>query len=106
MRFGESKLLELVAKVKVHRDAALSARYPAGIPNRLTITLGDGKQLVKEVEFPRGHARNPMSDTEVEAKFRRMAEPRFGKDRCGAILAACWRLDKLQNAGDLAKLMQ
>src|SRR5207248_10962857 len=54
-RFTDPALLELVAKVKVHRDAKLSARYPAGIPNRLTITLADGQQLVKEVEFPRGH---------------------------------------------------
>jgi 2-methylcitrate dehydratase len=98
-------LLDLVAKVKVHRDAALSQRYPAGIPNRLTITLADGKQLVKEVEFPRGHARNPMTDAEVEAKFRRMAEPRFGKPRCEAIVKACMELEKLKSAGDLVSLL-
>src|SRR5262249_35532196 len=67
-RFTDPALLDLVARVKVHRDAALSARYPAGIPNRVTVTLNDGRQLVKEVEFPRGHARNPMTDQQVEAK--------------------------------------
>jgi 2-methylcitrate dehydratase len=105
-RFSDPALLDLVAKVKVHRDAELSKRYPAGIPNRLTITLADGRQLVKEVEFPRGHARNPMTDAEVEAKFRRMAEPRFGKPRCEAILKACWELEKLQSAAELVKLLQ
>ncbi|OAI39444.1 2-methylcitrate dehydratase, partial [Planctomycetaceae bacterium SCGC AG-212-D15] len=65
-RFTDAALLELVAKIKLHRDSALSARYPRGIPNRLTITLSDGRQLVKEVEFPRGHAENPMADAEVE----------------------------------------
>src|SRR5204863_4870446 len=94
-RFSDTALLELVAKVKLHRDAALSARYPAGIPNRLTITLADGRQLVKAVEFPRGHARNPMTDAEVEKKFRTMVEPRYGKDRAGQILASCWRLEQL-----------
>jgi 2-methylcitrate dehydratase len=105
-RFSDPALLDLVAKVKVHRDAELSKRYPAGIPNRLTVTLADGKQLVKEVEFPRGHARNPMTDAEVEAKFRRLAEPRFGKARCDAILKACWELDKLKSTAELVKLMQ
>jgi 2-methylcitrate dehydratase len=105
-RFSDPALLELVAKVKIHRDSDLSARYPAGIPNRLTIALEDGRQLVKEVEFPRGHARNPMTDAEVEAKFWRMAEPRFKKERCAAILAACWQLEKLRNAGELVKLLQ
>src|SRR6266404_442558 len=77
-RFADPVLLDLVAKIEVHRDGALSARYPRGIPNRLTVTLNDGRKLVREVEFPRGHAQNPMSDAEVEQKFRSMVEPRYG----------------------------
>src|SRR5438270_13351389 len=64
-RITDAALLDLVAKVKIHRDAALSARYPRGIPNRLTVTMQDGRKLVREVEFPRGHAENPMTDAEV-----------------------------------------
>lgn len=105
-RFGDPALLTLVAKVKIHRDAELSRRYPAGIPNRLTIALADGKQLVKEVEFPRGHARNPMTDAEVEAKLRRMAEPRYGKERVQAILTACWNLEKCRSATELLELLR
>jgi 2-methylcitrate dehydratase len=105
-RLSDPALLDLVAKVKIHRDPALSARYPAGIPNRLTIALADGRQLVKEVEFPRGHARNPMTDAEVQTKFRRLAEPRFGKERCDAVLATCWQLERLHKAGELVKLLQ
>jgi 2-methylcitrate dehydratase len=93
-----------VAKVQVHRDPGLSARYPAGIPNRLTVTLADGKRLVREVEFPRGHARNPMTDSEVEAKFRSLVEPRYGKERADKILAMCWKLDELRSVGDLLQL--
>src|SRR5205807_8874539 len=44
-RFSDPELLTLVAKIKIHRDAALTARYPRGIPNRLTIKLKSGKQL-------------------------------------------------------------
>jgi 2-methylcitrate dehydratase len=103
-RFSDAKLLDLVAKVKVHRDAALSARYPRGIPNRLTVTLKDGRKLVREVEFPRGHAQNPMSDAEVEHKFRTLVEPRYGKERAGRMLKACWELEKLQSASELLRL--
>src|SRR5438445_1166974 len=48
-RFSDPALLNLVAKVTVHRDAGLSARYPNGIPNRLTVTLADARQLIREV---------------------------------------------------------
>ncbi len=104
-RFTDPFLLDLVGKVRLHREADLSARYPAGVPNRLTVTLEDGKQLVAEVEFPRGHARNPMTDAELEEKFRRLVEPRYGKERADAILAACWSLENLPEAGELIRLV-
>jgi 2-methylcitrate dehydratase len=104
-RFTDPALLELVAKVKVHRDKALSARYPRGIPNRITITQKDGRQLVREVEFPRGHSENPMTDAEVETKFRTLVEPRYGKRTAARILATCWDLEKLKHATDLVQLL-
>ena len=103
-RFTDPALLELVAKIKVHRDAALSARYPNGIPNRLTVTLADRRKLVKEVEFPRGHAHNPMTDAEVEKKFQQLVEPRYGKERADRILASCWELEKLRRVEDIMAL--
>lgn len=104
-RFTDPSLLELVAKVKVHRDAELNQRYPAGIPNRITVTKKDGKRFVREVEFPRGHARNPMTDAEVEHKFRTLAEPRYGKKTADKVLAACWELEKAKSAGELVGLL-
>jgi 2-methylcitrate dehydratase len=103
-KLNDANLLALTAKVRVHRDAGLSARYPRGIPNRLTVKLKDGRQLVREVEFPRGHAQNPMTDAEVEKKFRQLVEPRYGKERSDRILQACWKLEELGLAGDLVRL--
>jgi 2-methylcitrate dehydratase len=103
-RFTEPKVLELTAKVKVHLDDALTARYPRGIPNRLVVTLDDGRTFVREVEFPRGHAGNPMSDAEVEAKFRALVEPRYGKQRADQVLARCWKLEELSSVTELLAL--
>jgi 2-methylcitrate dehydratase len=104
-RFSDPTLLELVSKIVVHRDDALSARYPNGIPNRLTVTMKDGRKHVREVEFPRGHARNPMTDAEVEHKFRTLVEPRFGAKRADEMLAACWQLEELKSVRELMELL-
>jgi 2-methylcitrate dehydratase len=101
---ADPTLLDLVAKIKIHRDAGLSARYPAGIPNRLRITMKDGRKLEKEVEFPRGHARNPMTDAEVEKKFRTMVEPHFGADVASKILKMCWDLESLKSPTPLLEM--
>lgn len=104
-RFTDPKLVALTGKVKVHLDDALTARYPRGIPNRLTLTLTDGRRLVKEIEFPRGHAGNPMTDAEVEAKFRRAVEPRYGKPTADAVIGRCWDLESLTSVTDLIGLL-
>jgi 2-methylcitrate dehydratase len=104
-RFMDAALLDVVSRIKVHRDDELSARYPNGIPNRITVTLTDGRRLSREVEFPRGHAHNPMTDREVEQKFRSLVEPIYGKERSDRILATCWELETLSSAGDLVELL-
>ncbi|MCS6863862.1 MAG: MmgE/PrpD family protein [Gemmataceae bacterium] len=102
--FTNPQLVAFTRKVTVRHDPTLDARYPRGIPNRITLTLTDGRQLVKEVEFPRGHAGNPMTDAEVEAKFRRLAEPRYGPAKADQILARCWELEKLTSVTELMTL--
>jgi 2-methylcitrate dehydratase len=102
--FTNPKRVAFTGRVKVRHDGTLDPRYPHGIPNRVTLTLADGRTLVREVEFPCGHAGNPMTDAEVEAKFRRVAEPRYGKARADQILARCWDLEKLTSVADLIAL--
>jgi 2-methylcitrate dehydratase len=103
-RFTDPGLLALTAKVKVRLDNALSPRYPRGIPNRITVALAGGKTFTEEVEFPRGHAMNPMSDSEVERKFRILVEPKYGKVRADKVLARCWELEQLTSVTDLIRL--
>src|SRR5262245_22978146 len=102
--FTNPKLVAFTGKVKVKHDPSLDGRYPKGIPNRITLTLADGKRLEKLVEFPRGHAGNPMTDAEVEAKFRGTVEPKYGKAKADAILARCWDLEKLTSVTDLIRM--
>jgi 2-methylcitrate dehydratase len=96
-RFTAPDVLRLLERVKVHLDDHLSPRYPRGIPNRIVVTLTDGRQLTREVEFPRGHAGNPMTDAEVEAKFRALVEPRYGKAIADGVLARCWNFEDVTN---------
>lgn len=102
--FTDPARVAFTGKVKVHWDKSLDSRYPTGIPNRIALTLTDGRTLEKLVEFPRGHAGNPMTDAEVEAKFRRAVEPKYGQAKADAMLARCWELEKLTSVTDLIRL--
>jgi len=99
----DESLLELVSRITIHRDAELTARYPRGIPNRIVVTLKGGRELVAENEFPRGHDQNPMSDDEVEDKFRRLAAGVLDESAQARLLQMCWNLDAVQDVGELLR---
>jgi 2-methylcitrate dehydratase len=91
---NNAQLLDLVAKIEVKRNAELTARYPKGIPNRITVTMKDGGTLTAENEFPKGHDQNPMSDREITEKFNRLAEGVLDPGKAEAILESCWQLEQ------------
>ncbi|WP_395141929.1 MmgE/PrpD family protein [Armatimonas sp.] len=101
---GNEALLDFIQNITVVGDAALNPRYPEGIPNRLTVTLKDGTQHVCEVTFPRGHARNPMSDSEVVHKFRSMARIYFPEDRLAEMVRRCLALENEASVTPLLEL--
>jgi 2-methylcitrate dehydratase len=103
-RFTDPALVDFTSKVKIHLDDKLSERYPAGIPNRITVSLHNGHKITVLVEFPRGHAGNPMTDAEVEAKFRRVVEARYNTATANAVLARCWDLENLTSVTELIRL--
>ena len=89
----------LLAKTRVVVDAALTAKYPAAWPSRVTLTLDDGSVVRGESDFPRGNPENPVSTEALEEKFRSLIVPRFGK----AIAArAIERIGRIETVTDMA----
>lgn len=63
----------LLARVSVTVDAAREAAYPATWSAGVTVRLRDGSMLRATQERPKGDPENPLSATELTAKFRRLA---------------------------------
>ncbi len=93
-RLADPAILDLVARTTVVEDPKLTAGYPAGIPNRVTVRLDDGSTLVSEMAFPPGHDKNPLTDAQLAVKFHGLIDPVLGRERGEAIWA---RLSKLES---------
>lgn len=100
-RLHDPRVLALLDVTRIHEDPALNAGYPEGIPNHLRVKLADGRTLDKRVDFPRGHYRNPMTDEEVVAKFRKLADGVVSRPTADRILDLAWRLDTLSELSEL-----
>ncbi len=104
-RYTDPNLLAFLKKITVRHDPSMDARYPEGIPNRITLRLKDGRTLTEENTFPRGHARNPMSDEEVEAKFRRLTAWALSPARQDEVLRFLWNLESQPGIAPLMELL-
>jgi 2-methylcitrate dehydratase len=99
-RLTDPTVAKLMHKVNVREDARLSGLYPEGSPGRVAIRMHSGETHTREIVYPKGHAKSPMSEAEVERKFRDMAAARLGERRCDALLQA---VRGLEDAGDVRR---
>lgn len=102
-RFHDSALLALVQKVRVERHPELSARYPQAVGNIVTVLLRDGRSFTERVDYPLGHALNPLSDAQLESKFHALASSHLSPERANAMLKTAWSLDHLGDVGAISR---
>ena len=100
-RFRSKKYLNLLDRTTIREAADLNPGYPDGIPNRLTLRMKDGAVYRKTVKYPGGHAGNPMSDAEVEAKFRLLAEGVIATKVQNRLLRQIWSLETAKTVRNL-----
>ncbi len=101
-KYNDSRVRELIDKVILKGDPSLDKVRPAGISE---ITTKKGEKYSLRVDYPRGHAHNPMTDEEVVDKFTSMAS-RYMSDECvKQVIDTVFVLEKLGDIGKLNRLM-
>jgi 2-methylcitrate dehydratase len=101
-KYRDPKVLALIDKVILTGDPTLDKARPAGISE---ITNKKGETCRLRVDYPRGHARNPMTDQEVIEKFRDMASIHMSEDHMKRLIESVFEMDKLEDIGALLRLM-
>lgn len=101
-KFQNPKVRELIDKVVLKGDPDLDKARPAGISE---IVSKQGKKYQCRVDYPRGHARNPMTDEEIVGKLKSMASKYMSDKQTNQIIDTVFELDKLGDIGKLNRLM-
>jgi 2-methylcitrate dehydratase len=74
-RIRRSDVQELLNRINIQPDAALTARYPRATPVRITIKLRDGQHLSREQDDYEGARSRPFTWERTVEKFHRLALP-------------------------------
>jgi 2-methylcitrate dehydratase len=92
-RIHDPALRSLIDRMTVDADPEFSRRYPDEINCRIEITTTSGEQRVAQTAYPKGHPRNPMSDAEINSKFRSLTTELLTVQQCDRALDLLWSLE-------------
>ncbi len=111
LQFTPEKLMDPVIraqleKVEVVADPEIEKVFPTLQRVIVTIDTSDGGEFTRQLDYPKGDPRNPLTDREVEEKFEALAEPLLSKAAQKKVKDAVWNLDKLQSLGTLMQLLK
>jgi len=100
-KLNDPEVREFMKRVIVKEDKALTAAYPGSIPNRVTVKLDDGKTLALQVDDPKGHPKNPMTEAEIEQKFRLLTKGILKESQVEKILKFVRTVEKQSDVSPL-----
>jgi len=100
----DERLLALVARVRaIHSPEADLHEREYNLCD-FEVVLKSGERKAVRVEYHRGHFKNPMTDAEMEEKFRSLARKHLPAHRVDALLRQLWALEDMPKAGALIEM--
>lgn len=92
---------ELMTKVDWEVDEEFERRYPEHYSCAVTVTMEDGTEYTSVIDDPKGDYRNPVTQEQLEKKFRALAGRELDTGRVERILAF---VKNMQDVQDIAEL--
>jgi 2-methylcitrate dehydratase len=93
-------------KVEVVADPEIEKVFPSLQRVIVNITATDGRSFSKQLDYPKGDPRNPLTDAEIEEKFAALAEGVLSKGAQKKLKEAIWSLEKIGSVSKLMTLMK
>jgi len=91
-------------KVELVADPEIDRVFPALQRTIVRISASDGREFTKQLDYPKGDPRNPLTDQEVEGKFDSLADSVLSRSAQRKLKDAIWNLDKIESVRTLMSL--
>jgi hypothetical protein len=101
-RYLDPSLRPIMNRIRVAENPELTRRFPGELPSQIDVTTRSGLRFTERAEYPKGHARNPMTDGDVE-RFR-VSRRASSASSGGPALETLWRLDEVSRMGAVVDL--
>jgi 2-methylcitrate dehydratase len=103
-RYLDPGLRPLMNRIRVAENPEFTRRFPQELISEIEVVTRAGQHFTERAEYPKGHARNPMTDADVDTKFRDLSAGVLGPAPANAALHALWRLEEADRIGAVVNL--
>jgi 2-methylcitrate dehydratase PrpD len=93
-------------QIKRVRELATAVADPTVTEDQagIEVDLTDGRTIGRFVEQSLGNIHRPMTDAQLEQKFREQAVLSVPGAHLGKLIDLCWRIDELKDVGEIVRL--
>ncbi len=105
-RITDPTIRAQLKKVEVVADPEIEKVFPALQRVVVTITATDGRSFSEQLDYPKGDARNPLTDQEIEEKFAALAEGVLSTQAQRKLKDTIWNLEKVASVSQLMALLK
>ena len=104
---GNPRLLDLVKRVRIAVSEEANRRAPeAMLCNVEVVTSSGERHRSADIPYYRGHWKNPMSEVELEEKFRSLSSDHLTRGQTESILELLWNLEHVEDIGQVIDLVR
>ncbi len=89
-------------KVELRVEPDMEAAFPGQRAAVVEIGTVDGRRFTHHAPTRKGDPDNPLSDGEIEDKFRELTAPVIGEAAAARLLETLWRIDGLDDMAELS----
>jgi 2-methylcitrate dehydratase len=100
----DPRIREQLRKIEVVADPEIEKVFPRLQRVIVTVKTTDGREFTRQLDYPKGDPRNPLTDREIEEKFDALAAPVLSEDRRRRVKDALWNLEKHSTITELMDL--
>lgn len=98
-RVRDPQVVALRSRIAVEADDSVAQDQC-----ELTLTLNDGRSYTEHVAHATGSPDNPVTDAQLDRKFRELAGSVLPKARVRRLLATLWQLEQVSDVGEIIRL--
>lgn len=100
-RYRDPEILALLQKFTMQEEFQYTQEWPKNFNCRIEVKGRSGEKWDLHLKNPKGHPANPMSDAEIEEKFKRLTQGMLSFKQAQTVLELLWKVEEIEDVGKL-----